>query len=54
MGTPASTSDFYPVIRDFTQVADDARFRSLPNDWMVGVADVQQSTKVIRENRYRR
>ncbi len=56
MDTPASTSDFYeglPVIRDFTQVADDACFRSLPNDWMVGVADVQQSTKAIRENRYK-
>jgi hypothetical protein len=56
MDTLASSSDFYeglPVIRDFTQVADDACFRSLPNDWMVGVADVQQSTKAIRENRYK-
>lgn len=56
MDVPASTSDFYqrlPVFRDFTQVADDACFRPLPDDWMVGVADVRQSTKAIRENRYK-
>ena len=56
MDLPASTSDFYkrlPVFRDFTQVADEACFRPLPDDWMVGVADVQQSTKAIRENRYK-
>ncbi|MFZ0095562.1 MAG: DUF3095 domain-containing protein [Pseudolabrys sp.] len=56
MDLPASTSDFYqrlPVFRDFTQVADDDCFRPLPGDWMVGVADVRQSTKAIRENRYK-
>ena len=56
MFSPAATSDFYkrlPVFRDFTQVADEARFQPLPDDWMVGVADVQQSTKAIRENRYK-
>ena len=56
MDLPASTSDFYqrlPVFRDFTQVADDDCFRALPGDWMVGVADVRQSTKAIRENRYK-
>ena len=56
MFSPAATSDFYkrlPAFRDFTQVADEACFRPLPDDWMVGVADVQQSTKAIRENRYK-
>lgn len=56
MFSPASTSDFYkrlPVFRDFIQVADAACFQPLPDDWMVGVADVQQSTKAIRENRYK-
>jgi hypothetical protein len=56
MDLPASTSDFYqrlPVFRNFTQVADDTCFRPLPDDWMVGVADVRQSTKAIRENRYK-
>lgn len=56
MFSPASTSDFYkrlPAFRDFTQVADEACFKPLPDDWMVGVADVRQSTKAIRENRYK-
>jgi len=56
MNRRASTSEFYgrlPVFRDFTQVADEACFRPLPGDWMVGVADVKQSTKAIRENRYK-
>jgi Protein of unknown function (DUF3095) len=51
-----SSDDFYaslPVFSDFTQVTDDARFRPLPDDWMVGVADVVQSTKAIQENRYK-
>jgi hypothetical protein len=56
MDSSESTSDFYEylaVFRDFTQVADEASFRPMPADWMVGVADVQQSTKAIRENRYK-
>jgi hypothetical protein len=56
MDTPVSTTDFYahlPVFRDFTRVADEACFRPLPGDWMVGVADVKQSTRAIRENRYK-
>ena len=56
MDSSDSTSDFYeylPVFRDFTHVADDTCFRPLPADWIVGVADVQQSTKAIRENRYK-
>ena len=27
-----------PVFSDFTQVTDDARFKPLPDGWMVGVA----------------
>jgi len=56
MDTPSSTRDFYeklPVFRDFAQVADEAYFRPLPEDWLVGVADVQQSTKAIKDNRYK-
>jgi Protein of unknown function (DUF3095) len=51
-----STDDFYerlPVFRDFSRIADDSLFHPLPNDWMVGVADVAQSTKAILENRYK-
>ena len=28
-------------------------YRPLPDDWVIGVADVEQSTKAIRENRYK-
>ena len=48
--------DFYarlPVFSDFTQVTDEARFKPLPGDWVVGVADIVQSTKAIAENRYK-
>src|SRR6478672_2159667 len=56
MDSPAPTHDFYeslPVFRDFAQVADETRFQPLPGDWSIGVADVQQSTRAIRENRYK-
>ena len=42
-----------PVFRDFTQVMDPALFRPLPDDWVVGSADVVQSTRAIAENRYK-
>ena len=42
-----------PVFRDFTHVMDPALFRPLPDDWMIGTADVVQSTKAIAENRYK-
>src|SRR5262245_28771350 len=56
MQSSENTIDFYkylPVFRDFTRIADEACFRPLPDDWVVGVADVQESTKAIRENRYK-
>lgn len=42
-----------PVVRDFGQVMDPALFQPLPDGWMVGAADVAQSTKAIAENRYK-
>ena len=42
-----------PIFRDFTHVMDPALFAPLPADWMVGVADVIQSTRAIAENRYK-
>ena len=42
-----------PIFRDFTHVMDPALFRPLPDDWVVGTADVVQSTKAIAENRYK-
>jgi hypothetical protein len=51
------TSDgFYaglPVFRDFTHLMDPALFKPLPDDWVIGTADVVQSTKAIAENRYK-
>jgi hypothetical protein len=56
MDAPEATAEFYeflPVFRDFTNVADEACFTPMPDDWVVGVADVQQSTEAIRQNRYK-
>src|SRR6476659_1224419 len=56
MDAPEATADVYeyvPVFRDFTNVADEACFTPMPDDWVVGVADVQQSTEAIRQNRYK-
>jgi len=56
MNAPALSDDFYaslPLFRDFTHVMDPSLFKPLPGDWMVGVADVVQSTKAIAENRYK-
>jgi hypothetical protein len=56
MGAPVPTDDFYaslPLFRDFTEVMDPALFSPLPGDWVVGTADVVQSTKAIAENRYK-
>jgi hypothetical protein len=53
---PAMDDHYYaslPVFSDFTQVTDEARFAPLPDDWMVGVADIVGSTQAIRENRYK-
>jgi hypothetical protein len=56
MDVIGATGGFYeglPVFRDFSCVADETLFHPLPGDWVVGVADVAQSTKAIRENRYK-
>ena len=56
MDATAQNDDFYaslPVFRDFTQVMEPALFKPLPDGWMVGAADVVQSTKAIKENRYK-
>src|SRR3954471_7592862 len=56
MIAPTPPDDFYarlPLFRDFTEVMDPGLFSPLPSDWVVGVADVVQSTKAIAENRYK-
>lgn len=52
----SQTDSFYtevPVFRDFTRVMDPALYRPLPGGWLIGIADVVQSTKAIEENRYK-
>ena len=52
---PASDG-FYaalPVFSDFTQVTDETCFRALPDDWVIGTADIAGSTKAIAQNRYK-
>ena len=51
-----SSEPFYksvPVFRDFTRVLDPELYKPLPDDWVIGVADVVQSTKAIRDNHYK-
>src|SRR5471030_113384 len=50
------SDDFYatvPVFRDFTRVLDPSLYKPLPDDWLIGVTDVVQSTKAIREHHYK-
>jgi hypothetical protein len=51
--TPDNFYAGLPLFRDFTDVMDPALFRPLPDDWIVGTADVVQSTRAIAENRYK-
>ena len=54
--TPRPPDDFYaslPLFRDFTHVMDPGLFKPLPDGWVIGTADVVQSTKAIAENRYK-
>ncbi len=49
-------SDFYetlPLWRDFTLLSDPAQFASVPDDWVVGVADIVDSTAQIAQGRYK-
>ncbi|MGN6309139.1 MAG: DUF3095 domain-containing protein [Xanthobacteraceae bacterium] len=49
-------SDFYaaiPVFRRFGRLMDPALYAPLPEDWLIGVADIVESTKAIAEQRYK-
>jgi Protein of unknown function (DUF3095) len=55
--SPSADSDpFYDnvaMFSDFESLMDEAHYRPLPDDWMVGLTDVVQSTRAIAENRYK-
>src|SRR3954465_1884960 len=42
-----------PVFRGFGSLMDPALYSPLPDDWVVGVADIVESTKAIAEKRYK-
>src|SRR5471032_1700498 len=41
------------VFRGFSSLMDPALYSPLPDDWIVGIADVVESTKAIAEARYK-
>ena len=52
----SGSENFYdqvPVFRGFPRLMDESLYRPLPQDWLIGSADVVASTKAIRENRYK-
>jgi hypothetical protein len=50
-GAPFYTA--IPPFARFDEVVDAARYQSLPDDWMVGVADIVDSTGAIAQGRYK-
>lgn len=51
-----SAAEFYasiPVFRSFIRLMEPALYRPLPGDWMVGVADIVDSTQAIADKRYK-
>src|SRR4051794_17938523 len=56
MTMPQETDTFYssiPVFRGFASLMDPTLYSPLPDDWIVGVADIVESTKAIAEARYK-
>src|ERR1043166_4648332 len=55
--TTASGSDtFYggiSLLRGFERLMDPALYAPLPDDWIIGVSDIVESTKAIAANRYK-
>lgn len=42
-----------PVFRGFANLMDPTLYRPVPDQWLIGVADIVQSTKAIADNRYK-
>ena len=56
MSEAISTENFYPgvpVFRSFANVADQECYLPLPGDWLIGIADVVDSTKAVQAKRYK-
>ena len=49
-------ADFYadlPVFEGFSGVMDPAKYRPLPDGWLLGITDVVRSTQAIKDGRYK-
>lgn len=56
MNPSSTTEQFYraiPVFRGFRTLMEPKHYVALPDDWMIGVADIIESTKAIAERRYK-
>src|SRR3954454_12963653 len=56
MAMEHGSQSFYagiPVFRGFGSLMDPALYSPLPTDWVIGVADIVESTKAIAEKRYK-
>ncbi|MCA0352542.1 MAG: DUF3095 domain-containing protein [Chloroflexi bacterium] len=42
-----------PIITDFVQITDANCYHRVPDDWVIVVSDIEQSTKAIGEGRYK-
>lgn len=51
--SPAFSYDALPVFDAFERVSDPSVYTPLPDDWLVGVADVVKSTDALRAGRYK-
>ena len=56
MNVGVSTRSFYdelPVLEDFLDVTDPARFSPVPDSWLIAETDVQGSTEAISKGKYK-
>jgi hypothetical protein len=56
MTTSDGSEPFYaniPVFRGFGSLMDPALYSPLPDDWIIGIADIVESTRAIAEARYK-
>src|SRR5215510_4693020 len=56
MNAAGGTDIFYgriPVFRGFSKLMDPKLYVPLPDDWIIGVADIVESTKAIAAQRYK-
>jgi hypothetical protein len=53
MPAPPDFYDGLPIFEGFASIMDPARYRPLPDDWLIGLTDIVSSTKAIGAGRYK-